>query len=62
MSMVSVIALLSVIGSVVICLLVAVAVVAVIIKLVSDKKKGKSQCGGDCYGCPYSGSCHEKSK
>lgn len=60
MSAVSIVALLSVIGSILICLLVVVAVVAVIIKLVSDKKKGKSQCGGDCYGCPYSGSCHNR--
>ena len=31
-----------------------------VVKLVKDKKKGKSSCGCNCGSCPMSGSCHSK--
>ena len=35
-------------------------VVLIIVKLVKDKKKGKSSCGCNCAHCAMSGSCHQK--
>lgn len=46
-----------VVGAVVI----ALAALAVI-KLVRDKKAGKSSCGCGCANCPMSGSCHKKAE
>lgn len=39
--------------------LILIAIIAmIIIRLVSDKKKGKSSCGCNCGCCPNSESCH----
>ena len=42
-------------GTVIICCVLALIVGLVIYKLVSDKRKGKSSCGGDCAHCK---GCH----
>lgn len=39
---------------------VALGLGAVVWKLVSDKKKGKSACGCNCADCPSAGLCHTK--
>lgn len=39
---------------------VAALLAFVIIKMVKDKKKGKSSCGCSCAGCPSAGACHTK--
>ena len=41
-------------------LVLAAMVAASGVKLVKDKKKGKSTCGGNCGCCPMGGSCHKK--
>ena len=42
---------------------VLVAVIAlIIVKMVKDKKKGKSACGCNCDSCPMGGSCHQAKK
>lgn len=46
------------IGSIVVGALVVAMVAAITAKLVSDKKKGKSSCGGGCKCCPNAGLCH----
>ncbi|MDE6092611.1 MAG: FeoB-associated Cys-rich membrane protein [Ruminococcus sp.] len=39
--------------------LILIAIIAmIIIRLVSDKKKGKSSCGCNCGCCPNSENCH----
>ena len=43
-------------GTVIICGVLALIVGLVIYKLVSDKRKGKSSCGGDCAHCKSN--CH----
>ncbi|MBQ1284285.1 MAG: FeoB-associated Cys-rich membrane protein [Acutalibacteraceae bacterium] len=48
------------IGTVVVGALLAAAVAAVIIKLIKDKRAGKSSCGCNCSGCPMSDKCHKK--
>ena len=35
-------------------------VVLIIVKLVKDKKKGKSSCGCNCAHCAMHGTCHSK--
>ncbi|HHZ07090.1 MAG TPA: FeoB-associated Cys-rich membrane protein [Clostridiales bacterium] len=46
------------IGTILISLVLIGVVVAVIIIMRRDKKKGKSTCGGNCGHCPMGGSCH----
>lgn len=48
------------IGTVVVCLIVAVIVAAVAIYMIKGKRKSKNgtSCGGGCSGCPMNGSCH----
>ena len=38
----------------------AAAVVLVIIKMIRDRKKGRTSCGCGCADCPMSGKCHKK--
>ena len=43
-------------------ILVALVVLAVctliVVKMIRDKKKGKSSCGCGCEGCAHKGDCH----
>ncbi len=48
--------------TIIICALLIAAVTAIIIKLVSDKKKGRSSCGCNCGSCPMAGACHGGNK
>lgn len=51
-------------GTIIVSILVLAAIVAVIAKLIRDKRNGKNitSCGGNCGGCPMAGSCHRKDK
>lgn len=40
--------------------LVAALMLAVAVKMIKDKKKGKSSCGCHCADCPSVGMCHPK--
>jgi hypothetical protein len=42
-----------------ILLVLAAAVIAVVISLIRDRKKGRSSCGGGCAHCPMAGKCHQ---
>ena len=46
-------------GTIIAGLLVAAAVILVIVKMLKNKKAGKSSCGG-CAGCPNEANCHHK--
>ncbi len=46
------------IGSIVVGLVVLALLLLLTWKLISDKKKGKSSCGGACNCCPNAGLCH----
>ncbi len=50
----------SIVATALICSGLAAIVALIIIKLIKDKKKGKSTCGGNCGHCPMGGSCHNK--
>ncbi|MDO4157109.1 MAG: FeoB-associated Cys-rich membrane protein [Oscillospiraceae bacterium] len=45
-------------GSIIVGLLLLGIVAIIIWKLRSDRKKGKSSCGGTCGGCPNASHCH----
>ena len=46
------------IGTILITLILVCIVALIIVKMLGDKKKGKSSCGGNCGHCPISCSCH----
>lgn len=48
------------IATIIICVVLLAIVAAIIVRIVGDKKKGKSSCGCGCANCPVSGSCHQK--
>ena len=45
-------------ATILICIGLIAIVVAIIVKLVKDKKRGKSSCGCNCAHCAMAGSCH----
>lgn len=45
-------------ASIIVLIVVAVIVGAVVVKMIKDKKAGKSSCSCGCKGCPNSGNCH----
>lgn len=46
------------IGTIVICLVLAVTVMFILRSLIRQKKQGKSSCGCGCANCAMHGSCH----
>ena len=46
-------------ATVLICMALVAVIAAVIVKLIKDKKKGKSSCGCNCAHCAMAGSCHK---
>lgn len=46
------------IGSIIVALVLVLIVTAIIVKMIRDKKRGKSSCGCGCAGCAFSKSCH----
>lgn len=50
------------IGTIVVCVLLALMLGAVAYKMIKDKKQGKSSCGGGCANCAMHGQCHSKSE
>lgn len=48
------------IGTIVVCAALVCVTAAVVVKLVRDRKRGKSSCGCGCSGCAMAGSCHKK--
>lgn len=49
------------IGTIVVALIICTIAAIIIVKMIKDKKKGKSSCGCGCSNCPMSGSCHRDS-
>ena len=46
-------------ANIVICLVLILAVTLAVVKLVRDKKAGRSSCGCGCSNCPMEGKCHK---
>lgn len=47
-------------STVIISLLLVAIVTAIVVKMVKNKKAGKSSCGCGCGSCPMSSECHKK--
>ncbi len=47
-------------GTLIVTALLLVLVGGIALKMIRDKRKGKSSCGCDCGCCPMSGACHRK--
>jgi len=48
-------------GTIAVSLLLILIVVVIIIKLINDKKRGVSACGGNCASCGMYGNCGTRS-
>lgn len=46
-------------GTIIVFLMVVACITAIILKMVRDKKKGKTSCGSSCGCCPNSALCHK---
>ncbi|MDO4543090.1 MAG: FeoB-associated Cys-rich membrane protein [Clostridia bacterium] len=42
----------------IICAVLAGIVTLIIVRMIKNKKKGKTSCGCNCKDCPMSGKCH----
>ena len=47
-------------STIIISLVLAAIVAGIIVKMVKNKKAGKSSCGCGCANCPMSAECHKK--
>ena len=47
-------------GTIIVTMILALAVVLIIIKMVKDKKQGRTSCGHNCAHCTMAGACHKK--
>ena len=46
-------------ATIIICAVLIGIVVAIIVSMVKNKRRGKTSCGCGCSDCPMSGSCHQ---
>ena len=49
-------------GTIIVLAVLSVIVALVIVKMVSDRRKGQNSCGCGCSSCPNSGLCHSSRK
>ncbi|MBQ6551897.1 MAG: FeoB-associated Cys-rich membrane protein [Lachnospiraceae bacterium] len=49
-------------GTLIVIVILAAVVAAVIVKIVKDKRQGKSSCGHNCAHCAMAGMCHKVQK
>ena len=49
-------------GTIVVSLVLIAIVALIVVKMIRDKKKGKSSCGCGCANCAMRGSCHSMEK
>ncbi|MCM1327090.1 MAG: FeoB-associated Cys-rich membrane protein [Bacteroidales bacterium] len=47
-------------GNIIVSALLIAIVSLIIVKMIKDKKKGKSSCGCGCANCALNGQCHKK--
>lgn len=49
-------------ATVIICAALIAVIAAIVIRLILNKKKGRSSCGRGCDNCPMGDSCHQDPK
>lgn len=47
-------------ATIVVSLILLAVVVLIVVRLISDKRKGKNTCGANCAHCAMAGKCHKK--
>ena len=47
-------------GTIIVTLILIGIVAAAVLRLIRDKRQGKSSCGCNCGCCPMTGSCHKQ--
>lgn len=47
-------------STIIVCIVLLAAVAAAVVKMIKDKRQGKSSCSGGCQGCSMYGSCRKK--
>ncbi|MBO5036902.1 MAG: FeoB-associated Cys-rich membrane protein [Clostridia bacterium] len=47
-------------GTIAVLVILAIIVTLIVIKLIKDKKQGRSSCGCGCQNCSMSEHCHKK--
>lgn len=47
-------------GTLLVSAVLLALVILAVVKMVQDRKQGKSTCSMGCGGCPMSGTCHKK--
>lgn len=50
------------IATIIVGFIVLAVLVALVIRMIRNKKRGKTSCSCGCSGCPMSGSCHKEEK
>lgn len=48
------------IGTIIVAVIVCAILVSIAVKMIIDRKKGKTSCGCGCSDCPMNGKCHTK--
>ena len=49
-------------GTIIVAVILLAVVAVISVKLISDKKKGRSSCGSNCSKCAMAGKCHPVNK
>ena len=47
-------------GTLIVLAVLLILVALAVVKMIRDRKQGKSTCSMGCGGCPMSGTCHKK--
>lgn len=47
-------------GTIIVSVLLVAIVSGIIVKMIRDKKRGRTSCSCGCGGCSMAGSCHKK--
>ena len=47
-------------ATIIISVILTILVIAVVVKLIRDKRNGKSSCSCGCSNCAMQGNCHQK--
>lgn len=47
-------------STIIVSIILIAAVSGVVVKMIKDRRAGKSSCGCGCQGCAMNGTCHKK--
>lgn len=50
------------IATIIVCAVLVAIVALIIVRLIRNKKQGKTSCGCGCANCPSAGICHQSNK